>query len=59
MAETDMLHNMLRYSEVSTDLEFVDIATKPLDMCSSVKAGIINARDNNSNVNGGTNSGKI
>ena len=27
-----MLHNMLRYSEVSTDLVFLDMATTPLEM---------------------------
>ena len=32
VVETEMLHNMLRYSEVSTELAFVDIATTPLEM---------------------------
>ena len=49
MAEADMLHNILRYSEISTGLVFVDIATTPLDMCPSVKACIINAMYTNSN----------
>ena len=47
--ETYMIQNMLRYYKVSTDLEFVDIATTNLEICPSVKAGILNNRDTNSN----------
>ena len=50
---------MLRYSEVSTDLEFVYTATTTLEMCPSVKVGIINDRYNNSNDSGSTNNTAI
>ena len=32
VVETEMLHSMLRYLEVSTDLVFVDIPTTPLEL---------------------------
>ena len=40
VAETEMLHSMLRYSEVSTDLVYVDIPTTPLELRPSVKHNI-------------------
>ena len=46
VAETEMLHTMLRYSEVSTDLVFEDIATTPLELRPSVRVTIRETRDN-------------
>ena len=37
IAETEMLHNLLLYSEVVTDMEFVDIATTPLELRPNMK----------------------
>ena len=50
IAETEMLHTMLMYSEVSTDMVFVDISTMPLELRPSVKVPIRNSRENN-NIN--------
>ena len=41
-----MLHHMLRCSEASTDLVFVDIATIPLEILPSVKVAIRKASEN-------------
>ena len=46
VAETEMLFSMLRYSEVSTGLVFVDIATTPLELRPSIKVAIRKASEN-------------
>ena len=63
VAETEMLHNMLKYSEVSTDMVFVDIATTPLELRPSVKVAIrahcdkSNDSNNDSDENNGPSDG--
>ena len=59
MAETDMLHNILRYHEVSTELEFVYISNTLFEMRTSVKSDILNNRGTNINDNIGTKNANI
>ena len=51
-----MLHNMLKYSEVATDLIFVDIATTSLEVriqykVESIRKTIVHIRDGSEAVN--------
>ena len=49
IAETEMIHTILLYSEVATDLIFVDVATTPLELRPTVKVAIRNALSNANN----------
>ena len=54
-----MLHNILSYHEVSTELEFLCISTTLLEMRTSVKSDILNNRGTNINDNIGTKNANI
>ena len=58
---TEMFHHMLQYSEVSTDLIYVDIATTPLEFRQSFNIEMIEKRNaqNGSTVEDGATIGNV
>ena len=53
---TEMLHNMLMYSEVATDLNFIDISTTPLEFRHSSK---IYQKNKTNNIQDGSEVGNV